>query len=293
MDNTTQLSEEHFINASFRGQFVDFVRSFVDRLENWDSYVKQHATSEDGIFAFVGSTNHDEIKSDALMQQELSELHDATLQALLDLTLATNYMRSQPFWQSILRQTKNNLTPKQRGMINLFTDGKEIQKTIDRAVFDTIEYLSAIRSFFNGDTEITRQCDPECHEYMVFDGTRFQEAEILDVNFMMERNFVEQFGWPLRMYSLEDRQQQALLNIIESDHAIAHRIAQVESGYVNDMFPGRKLLPCDEEHAKNPSKRMRSLIDAKAKELYNDTPANVPVVPSLGENKVVKLRPDQ
>lgn len=257
------------LNRQFQERFLKSVKALQVQEDDWRSKTQfPEAGSigfEGALLKYLAVPSEHILTSSPQAQERLVDLHDDIIDATNRYLLQLNWFRAQPYLGTIckrmqpetMRELQTNLTPYSRDDL--------LQERIHDVISETIETLEQMRALFNEQTKHNRKETGGFSPHVIWsvDDECYYEMDYQDFLCEMENIFLEIHHWPLELYPLFPEDHTFVKDKADSDKHLFMRMAHIESGHIENLFPGKKLSGRDLYLKENLSDKQRVEIDQK------------------------------
>ncbi|HCK32221.1 MAG TPA: hypothetical protein DHW10_01630 [Rhodospirillaceae bacterium] len=290
-NNITPKSDEPFkpsvlLNRQFQDRFLRSVEALLVQENDWQSKTQFSEADSIGfegvLLKYLAVPSEHLLRTSLQAQERLADLHDDIIDATNRYLLQLNWFRAQPYLGTIYKRMQSETMRELQTDLTPYSRDDLLQERIHDVISETIETLAQMRALFNEQTKHNRRETGGCSPHVIWnaDDESYSEMDYQDFLYEMENIFLEVHHWPLGLYPLFPQDHALMKDKADSDEHLLMRMAHIESGHIELLFPGKKLSGRDLYLKENLSDKQRTEIDQK-------------VANARSVHAVLNIRPDK
>lgn len=274
------------LNRQFQDRFLKNVKALQVQEDDWSAKTQfPEANSigfEQALLKYLVVPSEHILTSSPQAQERLVDLHDDIIDATNRYLLQLNWFRTQPYLGTICKRMQSETMRELQTDLTPYSRDDLLQERIHDVISETIETLEQMRALFNEQTKQARRETGGLSSHVIWnpDDECYYEMGYQDFLYEMENIFLDIHHWPLGLYPLFPQDHALIKDKADSDEHLLMRMAHIESGYIELLFPGKKLSGRDQYLKDNLSEEQQTKIDQK-------------VADARSAHAVLNVRPDK
>lgn len=235
------------LNRQFQDRFLKSLKALQVQEDDWQSKTQfpesESIGFEGALLKYLAVPSEHILTSSPQAQERLVDLHDDIIDAANRYLLQLNWFRAQPNLGTICKRMQPEAMRELQIDLAPYSREDLLQERVHDVVSETIETLEQMRALFSEETKHNRKETGGFSPHIIWnaDDECYYEMGYQDFLYEMENIFLEMHHWPLERYPLAPKDHTLIKDKTDSDKHLLMRMAHIESGHIELLFPGKKL----------------------------------------------------